>query len=369
VVVPTYREAGNLAHLIDRLAGVRRAGVALDVLIMDDDSRDGTEELIAARSETWVRLVVRKANRGLSAAVLEGLRQATGDVVVCMDADLSHPPEAIPQMLKKLGDGADFVVGSRYVDGGSTADDWGFLRWANSRVATLLARPLTAIQDPMAGFFALRRSTFSAGRDFAPVGYKIGLELMVKCGCERVTEVPIHFDNRHFGESKLTLRQQLLYLRHLRRLYVFKYGTWTQLTQFLMVGALGTGVNLATLTLLLALRVPTRLAVAGAIVVAMTFNFVLNRRFSFSGARTGSWSRQFIRYAAASSVGAAINYVTALAAMSKLTGGQPHTAALIGIAAGTAFNFVASRYLVFKVAHVRPSAEDEAAADASDTGA
>ena len=144
-----------------------------------------------------------------------------------MDADLSHPPEALPQMLQTLETGADFVIGSRYIAGGSTSDG-GCLRWLNSRAATLLARPLTSVRDPMAGFFALKRSTFENGCAFNPVGYKIGLELIIKCRCKRVVEVPIHFEHRRYGESKLTLKQQFLYLRHLRRLYGFKYGGWTK---------------------------------------------------------------------------------------------------------------------------------------------
>jgi dolichol-phosphate mannosyltransferase len=89
-----------------------------------------------------------------------------------MDADLSHPPEALDRILAKLEEGADFVVGSRYVRGGTTSDDWGALRWLNSRVATLVARPLTTVRDPMAGFFALRRLTFEQGQEFNPIGYK-----------------------------------------------------------------------------------------------------------------------------------------------------------------------------------------------------
>ncbi len=264
VVVPTYREAENLPHLIDQVASVREAhGLAIDLLIVDDNSRDGSVEIVASRPEPWVEILVRTADRGLSAAVLDGMRRARGEVLVCMDADLSHPPDALPRMLAKLEAGADFVIGSRYVDGGSTADDWGFLRWLNSRVATLLARPLTTVADPMAGFFALRRSTFEQGHELAPVGYKIGLELMVKCRCERVVEVPIQFEDRRFGESKLTLAQQLLYLRHLRRLYIFKYGAWTQLTQFLLVGGLGTVVNLVVLTNLVARNVPTQAGCRG----------------------------------------------------------------------------------------------------------
>ncbi len=355
VVVPTFREAANLPQLIDRLAAVRAAhGLDLELLIMDDDSHDGSVELVAARPEPWVQLVVRTSDRGLSAAVLDGLRRARGDVLVCMDADLSHPPEALPLLLARLAQGADFVIGSRYVAGGSTSDDWGFVRWFTSRVATLLARPFTNARDPMAGFFALRRSTFQAGHELTPVGYKIGLELLVKCGCERVVEVPIHFEDRQFGESKLTLTQQLLYLRHLRRLYIFKYGLWSQLMQFLTVGGLGTVVNVALLTALMAVDVPTRLAVAGAILGSLCFNFVLNRRFSFAHARARAWPRQFITFVAASSVGALVNYGVVLVVLGSAPTLAPQLAALAGVAAGTLFNFLASRYLVFRTSHVRP---------------
>lgn len=354
VIVPTYREAESLPHLIDRVAALReRHGLDLEMLIIDDDSRDGSVEVVAARAEDWVRIHVRTEARGLSAAVLEGARRASGDILVCMDADLSHPPESLPHMLQKIREGADFVVGSRYVEGGATADDWGAMRWLNSRVATLLARPLTNLRDPMAGYFALPRVTFEGGRDFNPVGYKIGLELIIKCRCERVVEVPITFESRRFGQSKLTFRQQLLYLQHLRRLYIFKYGVWSQFAQFAVVGAAGTAVNLALLTALLALRVPLHQAVAGAILGSMTFNFVLNRQFSFSFARTGSFWRQYLRFVVASSFGALINYALTLTLVRRFPGIPPQLAALFGVAVGLGFNFVASRYLVFRARHVR----------------
>jgi dolichol-phosphate mannosyltransferase len=354
IIVPTYKEVENLPHLIDRVARVREEhALDIDMLFMDDDSQDGSVELIAARPEKWVRLIVRTRDRGLSAAVLDGLKIAQGDVLVCMDADLSHPPESLPAMLQKLSEGADFVVGSRYVQGGTTSDDWGVLRWLNSRVATALARPLTSIRDPMSGYFALSRATYQAGRDFNPIGYKIGLELIVKCRCERVVETPISFENRRFGESKLTMRQQLLYLQHLRRLYIFKYGVWSQIMQFLVVGALGTLVNLIALTLLITAGLQIRWAVALAILVAMTFNFVLNRRFSFSFARRGSWLLQYLRFVTASSFGALINYALTLAVLHQFPSVLPQLAALSGIAVATGVNFIASRYLVFRAVHVR----------------
>ena len=224
VIVPTYKEVENLPLLSERLDQVRQKhDLSLELLIMDDDSQDGTEDLVSSIDKDWITLVVRKEERGLSKAVLEGLRLARGDVLVVMDADLSHPPEKIPEMLVALEKGADFVMGSRYVTGGHTGASWGLFRWLNSQVATMLARPFTSVKDPMSGFFALPRTTFESARDLNPIGYKIGLELMVKCNLIRIEEVPIHFENRQFGESKLTLTQQKKYIQHLFRLFIYKY--------------------------------------------------------------------------------------------------------------------------------------------------
>jgi len=227
VVVPTFREAENLPILVPRLdAALREAGIDAEIIVVDDDSADGTEA--ACRSlarEHRLRLEVRTTERGLSGAVLHGLRLARGEILVVMDADLSHPPEQVPDLVRALEDPAcDFALGSRYVPGAKTDEAWGLFRWLNSKVATLLARPFTAAKDPMSGFFALRRSTFEGAPRLDPVGYKIGLELIVKCGCRGVREIPIRFDRRLHGESKLNLREQINYLRHLRRLFAFKAG-------------------------------------------------------------------------------------------------------------------------------------------------
>jgi dolichol-phosphate mannosyltransferase len=225
IITPTYREVLNIPGLLARVAALRESsGLDIELLFMDDSSNDGSVEAVAAAGLPWATIVVRTQDRGLSPAVVDGLRRARNDVVVVMDADLSHPPEKIPEMVRALLDGQQFVIGSRYVRGGSTDDDWGLVRWLNSRVATLLARPLTSAQDPMAGFFAFRRDDLARAEELSPIGYKIGLELIVKCGFDKVGEVPIHFTDRELGESKLTLKEQLLYLKHLRRLYAFKLG-------------------------------------------------------------------------------------------------------------------------------------------------
>ncbi len=220
VIVPTYRERQNLPLLTEKLGEVRQQhSLDLKVLLMDDDSQDGTVEWCADSAPSWVELVVRTDDRGLSPSVVDGINRATSDYVVVMDADLSHPPEKIPELIESLENDSQFVIGSRYVKGASTDENWGLFRWINSRAATLLARPLTSAKDPMAGFFAFRRELFEVAVEINPIGYKIGLELLVKCNVSKVSEVPIHFSDRQFGESKLNFTEQVKYIRHLGRLY------------------------------------------------------------------------------------------------------------------------------------------------------
>lgn len=228
IIVPTYKEAPNIPILTRRLFdALAKAGLTGELIFVDDHSRDGTEEAVAELArELPVRLITRTDDRGLSSAVVRGFHEAKHDVLLCMDADLSHPPESVPDVITPITESrADFCIGSRYVAGGRTKEDWGFFRWLNSKVATLLARPLTSTSDPMAGFFCIRRETLQRAEQAGlnPIGYKIALEIMIKARCEQVVEVPIEFSDRLHGKSKLTLRQQLEYLRHLWRLYRFRW--------------------------------------------------------------------------------------------------------------------------------------------------
>lgn len=227
IVVPTFREAANLPVLTGRIFGaLRAAGLEGELIVVDDDSQDGTEQVVRDLCLRYpVRLIVRRGERGLSSAVVRGFEAARHEFLLCMDADLSHPPETIPALVGAVAAGAEFAIGSRYVVGGSTEENWGLLRKWNSRVATWLARPLTSARDPMAGFFCLRRATFERARQAGlnAIGYKIGLELLVKSRCTHVAEVPIAFSDRLHGASKLTARQQLLYLRQLLSLYANRF--------------------------------------------------------------------------------------------------------------------------------------------------
>lgn len=357
VVIPTYRERENIPHMLEALDALRRSeGLDLEVLFMDDDSRDGSAEAVAAAGHDWARLVTRTENRGLSPAVIDGFRLARHPILVCMDCDLSHPVQAIPQLVRGLEAGQQMMIGSRYVPGASTDDDWGIGRWLNSVIATLLARPLTSVRDPMSGFFALRRSDFEAARDLNPVGYKIALELIVKCGFENIGEVPIHFADRVHGESKLTLTEQLKYIQHLRRLYLHRFANAMYLAQFLVVGASGLVVNLAVLTLLLALGADEAVALLGGIAVSVLSNFALNRRFTFSYARDGAIGKQFLGFVGASMVGLVVNYAVALfMAQRVLTEGafSVQLSAMVGVLAGMTFNFLGNRYIVFRKRYIR----------------
>lgn len=226
IIVPTYREAGNLESLISRIASATRLGEwMIEIVIVDDDSQDGTEEILRRLAGSHpVRWMVRRGERGLASAVLAGFRDAKFDRFVVLDADLQHPPELIPELLQRLDDpGCDFVLGTRYTDAGLIVESWPWARRVASRLATLSARPLARVSDPMSGFFALPRRTWERTDRLDPVGYKIALELIVKGRCRNVAEVPIRFDVRSAGESKFGARQAIAYARHLGRLYRFRF--------------------------------------------------------------------------------------------------------------------------------------------------
>lgn len=356
VVVPTYREAENLPILVPQISeALSRAGLKGEIIVVDDDSRDGTADVceILAR-EYPIRLEIRTEERGLSTAVIHGFNLARGKHLVCMDADLSHPPDRVPELVRCLQeDEADFVIGSRYVKGGSTDSDWGLFRKLNSLAATALARPLTKTSDPMAGFFALSKQSFESAAELDPIGYKIGLELLVKCGCTNVREVPIHFSDRLHGESKLSLKEQLNYIRHLKRLIEFKYGHAATSLQFAAVGVSGMVVDLAAFAGGMSLlSMPTSAARALGIWIAMTWNFILNRNITFASNASDStkWGKQYIQFCGSCLLGALLNWGTSIALVQSggFFGDYPLVAAMVGVATGFGLNYVLASEWVFR---------------------
>jgi dolichol-phosphate mannosyltransferase len=289
LIVPALNEGPNLRPLVEQIdAALRPTGRSYEVLIVDDNSKDETPAVAAELAKQYpVRLVVRTQPKdGLGGAVLHGMREARGGVFVVMDADLQHPPAKLPELIAPVLAGeADFVLGSRYVPGGSTGEKWGVLRKINSRLATWLARPFTGnVSDPMSGFFALSRRTFERGQRLTPLGYKIGLELMAKCRVRQVREVPIHFAERTRGQSKLTLKEQFRYLEHLSRLYDFHFPRLSPIVKFAIVTLMSWFVGFGVFALLiwgfapgekttaLAAAMPTSAAYLAAIAVTAVFH-------------------------------------------------------------------------------------------------
>lgn len=219
VVVPTLNEEGNIDSLITQICTHLQDRIAFEIIVVDDGSTDGTREKVKAWQATHpVHLLARENQRDLATAVTDGAQYGQGDVVVVIDADLSHPPEKIIDLVLPICNGThDVAIGSRYTRGGSTTG-WPWYRQILSRGATLLAWPIADARDPMSGFFAVKRQRLvDLGKEAA--GYKIGLEVLARGEAElRVTEVPIVFAQREYGESKLKASTVFKYLERLMAL-------------------------------------------------------------------------------------------------------------------------------------------------------
>jgi len=182
-----------------------------ELIIVDDGSPDGTADLAESYADVHpVRVVRRPGKAGLASAVLAGFAKARGDVLVVMDADLSHPPEAVPRLALAIEEGADLAVGSRYVAGGGT-EDWPLRRRVVSRAACLLGNVLVPIRDCTSGFFAIRRSALD-GVTLNPIGFKIGFEVMARAHYRNAVELPYVFRDRELGKSKFGRREVMQYL-------------------------------------------------------------------------------------------------------------------------------------------------------------
>ena len=352
IIVPTFREAANIANLAERIdAALRGSGIGWELLLVDDDSGDGSEAVAAELGlRLPVRLVTRRdAPRDLSLAVIEGIRQCRFDRLVVMDADLSHPPERIANLLDALDADCDMVVGSRYAPGGIVDRSWSVYRVLNSRLATWLARPLVACADPMSGFFATRRDALPDLGALRPMGYKIALELMVR-GRLRVREIPIDFRDRSVGFSKMNWRQQIRFLRHLSRLYNHKFGSLARIPFFSLVGASGLAVDLACYLALQWAGVEHRLARFLSFWPAVSWNWALNRGLTFSERARQPRLGQWARFMASSLIGLGVNVGSYALLTSYVDLFDRHrlVAFFLGVGLGSLVNFLVADLYVYK---------------------
>lgn len=361
IIVPTYKEARNITPLAEQIdRAMKEAKLAYEMIVVDDDSNDGIIEAVEQVKEIYnIKLKVRKDEKGLSSAVIAGYGMVTGKIVVVMDADLSHPPAKIPELVFPiLAGNCDFMIGSRFIDGGS-ARHFNWYRRLNAWISRMLARPFTFVSDPMAGFFAFHRSLLRPGLTLNPLGFKIGLEMIVKASPKKILEVPIQFQERLFGESKLSLKEQLCYLIHLKRLFSYKYETLAEFTKFCLIGSTGMLVDLAFVYLSMQTLVmfnlvreiyQYRIARVTGFAFAVTTNFLLNRRFTFLRAKEANIYRQYLVFIMVSLIGFAVNWFTSVYLYEHFAFFNEHylLAALMGIFAATSVNFVGNKLFVFK---------------------
>jgi dolichol-phosphate mannosyltransferase len=223
VVLPTFEERESVGPVIEAL---QRVPCVAEVVVVDDDSPDGTASYVRRQFDD-VRVIVRPDGNALSTAVLRGFREARDDteVLVCMDADGQHPPSRVRDLVSSVELGADVAVGSRHVAAGAIDADWPRLRYAMSLGGSLVAWAAVpasrATQDPLRGMFAARRPVVEAvDHRLDPEGHKILLEVLAQAPVDRVAEVPIEFAPRDAGESTTDASEVLRYCRHMGRLAV-----------------------------------------------------------------------------------------------------------------------------------------------------
>jgi dolichol-phosphate mannosyltransferase len=229
LIIPTLREAENIRGVLDHVRSVLDpVSIPYEILVVDDDSRDGTEEIVSAVAleDPRVRVLVRKGEKGVAGATLYGWRNTDAAILGVMDADLQHPPELLPALASAILAGNDVAIGSRYAAGGSLGD-WNPVRKVLSAVFLWAALPVQRKQirakDPTSGFFFLRRECLDRIR-FHPYGFKLLLEILVRGRIRSIQEIPFTFAPRSRGVSKATVKVALEYVRLLATLYAIRLG-------------------------------------------------------------------------------------------------------------------------------------------------
>ena len=363
IVLPTYNERTNIGSMVERLDGALR-GVAWEVIVVDDNSPDGTSDEARSLSQVdpRVRVIQRIGRRGLASAAIEGMLATAAPVVAVMDADHQHDPALLPEMLAAVESGDyDVAVASRFAEGAST-EAWGRPdRVKASGIANSIARKLTGVElsDPMSGYFMLKAETLRAdAHRLSGVGFKILLDILATVDTAlRVKEFPMHFAARATGESKLDRTVVFEFL-------VGLYDRWlgriipTRFALFGTIGAAGVVVHMTVLATFLQIfgGPPVRgqlvtafeLGQTVAAMVAMTFNFVLNNALTYADKRLTGFLpllKGWCKFALTCSVGLTAN--VGVAAILVRFGVHEYPAAITGIIVGSVWNFALSSRFVW----------------------
>ncbi|MBI5408719.1 MAG: polyprenol monophosphomannose synthase [Nitrospirae bacterium] len=224
IIVPTYNEKENIIDFLDKTnTQLDLAGIKAEIIVVDDNSPDGTADLIEDYKKLHNNVVLarREKKKGLSSACVYGFNLSNSEILGVMDSDLSHAPQALPYLINPLlYNLCDITIGSRYISGGRILN-WPIRRYIVSRTAGFLGSTLTTVKDVTSGFFFFKRKVIE-GVAIDPIGFKICLEILIKGNYQTAIEVPYTFSDRATGKSKMGIKEILLYLQHLRRLYRYK---------------------------------------------------------------------------------------------------------------------------------------------------
>jgi len=359
VIVPTFNERENIRELVSRLRAVL-AGIAWEVIFVDDDSPDGTAALVReiARQDPRVRVLHRIGRRGLATACVEGMLASAAPYLAVMDGDLQHDERILPALLRGVkDDGFDIAIGSRYVAGGGLGQ-WAGDRQLASRFATGVSRLVlkAAVRDPMSGYFLLRREVLEgAVNDLSGIGFKILLDLFASSPRPlRFIEVPYEFRTRTAGESKFDTAVLWDFLMMLLDKTLGRYVP-IRFIPFALVGGAGVFVHLFILWLVYDLG-GTGFAVGQSVaaVVAMTFNFFINNVITYRDRQLRGWGllRGWVSFTLACSLGAIANVgIATYAFETQFLGNTAWVlSAVAGIIVGAVWNYaVTSVYTWNKV--------------------
>ena len=256
LVIPTFKEAKNVAKIVEQLSNLLDEFLLGDyeLIVVDDNSPDGTWEIAQKLMPLYpqLRVMRRGDEKGLSTAVIRGWQAARGEVLGVIDADLQHPPELLEKLWGEIKRGGDMAIASRHVEGGGVSD-WSVIRRFLSRGAQtmgliILPEVIGRVTDPMSGYFMVRRKCI-AGREMSPLGYKIQIEVLARGRVPWIGEVGYVFQERQEGESKVTSKQYVDYIRHLIRLR-FSVGPVARFFRFGLVGFSGVFVDMTVFYIL-----------------------------------------------------------------------------------------------------------------------
>ena len=395
VVIPTYNESENILRLITEIQNNLPTSHFTEIIIVDDNSPDGTGKLVenyieeqnaklekgrdnssnSSSKNYRVKVVHRRAKNGLIPAILDGVKQSTGMNVLIMDADFSHPPEVIPKMMRELAlNPNSIIIGSRFIEGGKVVG-WPQRRKLLSRGASALARlglNVKRVKDPMSGFFALPRELIQ-NISIDTKGYKILLEILVKNKEIPIREIPYTFTDRQSGKSKMNYNVIMNYAEAIWQLY--RHGQKSgqveiserinkksvlfisKAGRYYTVGLSGLIINYIV-SFLLANDVANSIRLLSnvwyleasilGVAISSTSNFFLNKYWTFEDKRfdVGVTARQFVSFIAVSAIGLSIQITLLYYMVEHLI---PYRISLIvAIGVATTINFILNKKFTFK---------------------